>query len=82
MRFVVSLLAALFALAATPPASAGTAPAPTATPSAPAATLVPPPPSIAAKSYVLIDAFSHQVLAGQNETDQFDPASLTKLMTS
>ena len=80
MRSVVRLVS-LTALSATllllPLAHAVDAPV-----AAPAAAPVPPPPTIAAKSYVLVDAYSHQMLAGQNETARVDPASLTKLMTS
>ena len=43
---------------------------------------LPPPPPIAARSYVLIDVASNQVLAGSQDTQRVDPASLTKLMTS
>ena len=84
MRLAATLIASLaLAAASSPLADATDAPA---TPAAPAAALqpapVPPPPAITAKSYVLIDALSRQVLAGQNETARVDPASLTKLMTS
>jgi serine-type D-Ala-D-Ala carboxypeptidase (penicillin-binding protein 5/6) len=48
-------------------------PVPTATPS---------PPTIAAKSYILIDADSGRVLAEGNADTRLPPASLTKLMTS
>ena len=43
---------------------------------------LPPPPAIAARSYVLIDVASNQLLAGSGDTQRVDPASLTKLMTS
>ena len=84
MRLAATLIASLaLAAASSPLADATDAPA---TSAAPAAALqpapVPPPPAITAKSYVLIDALSRQVLAGQNETARVDPASLTKLMTS
>jgi D-alanyl-D-alanine carboxypeptidase (penicillin-binding protein 5/6) len=46
------------------------------------AQLVPPAPAVAAKSYVLLDFFSLQVLAGNNIHDRIEPASLTKLMTA
>src|SRR4051794_17658956 len=39
-------------------------------------------PPIAAKAFVLVDALSGQTLAAANETDRFEPASLTKLMTA
>jgi len=48
-------------------------PVPTATPSAP---------SIAAKSFILIDADSSRVLAESDADSRLAPASLTKLMTS
>jgi D-alanyl-D-alanine carboxypeptidase (penicillin-binding protein 5/6) len=47
-----------------------------------AVTNVPPPPPLAAKSYVLVDAFSNEVIAGVNDTQRVEPASLTKLMTA
>jgi len=40
------------------------------------------PPPIAAKSYLLVDALSGQTLAAAAESDRFEPASLTKLMTA
>jgi D-alanyl-D-alanine carboxypeptidase (penicillin-binding protein 5/6) len=45
-------------------------------------TNVPPPPPQPAKSYVLVDAFSNTVIAGVNDTQRVEPASLTKLMTA
>lgn len=42
----------------------------------------PQPPEIAAKSYLLIDLTSDQVLAERNADAPADPASLTKLMTA
>ncbi|HUI98650.1 MAG TPA: D-alanyl-D-alanine carboxypeptidase family protein [Usitatibacter sp.] len=47
---------------------------------APAETVDPPP--IAARAYVLVDALSGQTLAARDADERFDPASLTKLMTS
>ena len=41
----------------------------------------PQPPHIAAKSWVLLDARSGQVLASDNENMELPPASLTKMMT-
>jgi len=38
-------------------------------------------PSIAAKSWVLMDARSGQILSSHNETEKLPPASLTKMMT-
>ncbi|MCL1962017.1 MAG: D-alanyl-D-alanine carboxypeptidase, partial [Desulfovibrionaceae bacterium] len=43
---------------------------------------MPQPPEIAAKSYLLLDVTSGQVLAAQDADAQVDPASLTKLMTA
>ena len=43
---------------------------------------VPQLPSIAAKSYLLADFYSKQVLGGQNIDGRVEPASLTKLMTA
>ncbi|HKS93859.1 MAG TPA: D-alanyl-D-alanine carboxypeptidase family protein [Gammaproteobacteria bacterium] len=42
---------------------------------------IPAPPQFQAKSYVLMDANSGQVLAASNPDQQSEPASLTKLMT-
>ena len=47
-----------------------------------AATIVPSPPQIAAKAYLLIDAASGKVLAEHNADMPLPPASLTKMMTS
>ncbi len=79
MRVVAALVTlTTLSIALAPPLSQATN-----APAAPAvAAPIPPPPSIAAKSYVLVDAYSRQVLAGQNEDARVDPASLTKLMTS
>ncbi|MDR3479116.1 MAG: D-alanyl-D-alanine carboxypeptidase [Burkholderiaceae bacterium] len=41
-----------------------------------------PPPTIAAKSWLLLDATSGQVLASQNPDMRIEPASLTKIMTA
>lgn len=46
------------------------------------APLVPPPPEIAAKSYVLMDAASGDVLAQHDGDTRLPPASLTKMMTA
>lgn len=40
------------------------------------------PPPIAARSFILVDALSGQTLAAAGENDRYDPASLTKIMTS
>jgi D-alanyl-D-alanine carboxypeptidase (penicillin-binding protein 5/6) len=47
-----------------------------------AAPIIPPPPDIAATSYLLIDATSQKVLVEHNANEQNPPASLTKIMTS
>lgn len=44
--------------------------------------LIPAPPSLAATSYILIDADSGEVLVEHLADDQLPPASLTKMMTS
>lgn len=44
--------------------------------------LIPSPPSIAAKGYLLIDANSGKVLVEKNADERLEPASLTKMMTS
>ncbi|MCP5178689.1 MAG: D-alanyl-D-alanine carboxypeptidase [Pseudomonadales bacterium] len=43
---------------------------------------VPPPPDIAASSYLLVDAGSNQVLVEHEAHTQLPPASLTKIMTT
>ncbi|GLT18848.1 D-alanyl-D-alanine carboxypeptidase [Vibrio zhanjiangensis] len=45
-------------------------------------TIVPDPPALAAKGYVLIDYNTGQVLAEKNANTKLNPASLTKLMTA
>jgi D-alanyl-D-alanine carboxypeptidase (penicillin-binding protein 5/6) len=47
-----------------------------------AVNIVPSPPQVAAKSYILIDATSGEVLVEHNADLPLPPASLTKLMTS
>ncbi|PSW04008.1 serine hydrolase [Photobacterium lipolyticum] len=44
--------------------------------------VVPDPPQIAAKGYVLMDYHSGKILAGNQANDKIPPASLTKMMTS
>jgi D-alanyl-D-alanine carboxypeptidase (penicillin-binding protein 5/6) len=41
-----------------------------------------PPPTIAARSWLLLDATSGQVIASQEPTARIEPASLTKIMTA
>lgn len=43
---------------------------------------VPPPPEVAARSYILMDYASGNVLAGNKADERMEPASLTKIMTS
>ena len=47
-----------------------------------APTLIPSPPSIAAKGYILMDANSGKVIIEKNADEQLEPASLTKMMTA
>ena len=51
-------------------------------PAAWAETIIPSPPELAAKSYVLMDAASGKVLVENNGDERLPPASLTKLMTA
>jgi serine-type D-Ala-D-Ala carboxypeptidase (penicillin-binding protein 5/6) len=44
--------------------------------------LIPPPPAIAARGYIVMDPNSGVVIAAVNDTQRLDPASLTKLMTA
>ncbi len=44
--------------------------------------IVPDPPSISAKSYILMDAMTRTVLAERDSDEPLPPASLTKIMTS
>ena len=54
----------------------------TAVMSGPVLAQAPQPPEVAAKSYLLLDMTSNQVLAERNADTPADPASLTKLMTA
>ena len=47
-----------------------------------AGALIPPPPAIAAKGYIVMDPNSGVVVAAVNDTQRLEPASLTKLMTA
>jgi D-alanyl-D-alanine carboxypeptidase (penicillin-binding protein 5/6) len=73
---------------ATSPQPASNLPTPQAVPKPAAAVPVPgtgptpPPPGIDAKSWVLMDYTSGQILAGSNEDLRVAPASITKVMTS
>ena len=42
---------------------------------------VPPPPSVAAKSFVLMDGDTNKIIAQRNSDEPLHPASLTKIMT-
>jgi len=42
----------------------------------------PAPPSVAGRSWLLADLSSGQILASEKADEQFEPASLTKLMTA
>jgi D-alanyl-D-alanine carboxypeptidase (penicillin-binding protein 5/6) len=67
------------------PSSAAVLPVPQAAPMPAAGALnvpVPPPPQLNAKSWVLMDYTSGQILAGDNVDTRVDPASITKVMTS
>ena len=46
------------------------------------APIIPPPPSVAASSYLLIDADTGKVLVEHNSREALPPASLTKIMTA
>ncbi len=47
-----------------------------------AAQPVPPPPTLEARAWILVDQQSGQVLAGHRATEPVEPASITKLMTA
>jgi len=64
--------------AAAPPLPAGTTPPVVTAPAAP----VPAPPSVTARSWILLDHFSGRVLAQERAVTEGEPASLTKLMTA
>lgn len=51
-------------------------------PMATAAAIVPAPPALAAKSYILIDYLSDYVIAEQDVDQRVEPASITKMMTA
>ena len=83
---VLALTASLSSQAApaVPESSASAALAPAAASgAAPAASVLPQPPGIAAKAYLLVDVTAGgQQLAGSNIDELVEPASLTKLMTA
>ena len=82
-RFVLATLATFavgLALAQSPqPAMPQPA---AAQPAASDALPVPPPPEVTGTAWVLMDAASGNVLAGENYDEQLEPASITKVMTS
>ncbi|RXJ73094.1 D-alanyl-D-alanine carboxypeptidase [Veronia nyctiphanis] len=47
-----------------------------------APSVIPDPPNVAAKGYILMDYHSGEILAASNENERLKPASLTKMMTS
>ena len=66
------------------PATAATSTSATATPApaAPPAIAIPSAPQVDARSYILVDYQTNQVLAAKEATARMEPASLTKLMTA
>lgn len=44
--------------------------------------LIPSPPQVSAKSYILMDATSGEIIVEHNSSEQLPPASLTKMMTA
>lgn len=49
---------------------------------APTVNIVPKPPSFAAKAWILVDYGSNRVISNHNADQRFEPASITKIMTS
>lgn len=81
-----SRFAFLLSLAATLAAGFALAQAPASAPAAPAALSdalpVPPPPKPVGTAWLLMDAASGELLAGENIDTPLEPASITKVMTS
>jgi len=79
-----SLLIMAFAAHATASAPAPKATLPAPLPGAPVhvAAPVPTPPTVTARSWILMDHFSGRVLASARPDERAEPASLTKLMTA
>ncbi|WDD95475.1 D-alanyl-D-alanine carboxypeptidase [Burkholderia sp. FERM BP-3421] len=80
-------LVSTIAVAEAKPAAKAKAPAAPAAaePTGAPATFMPgavPPPGVNARSWVLVDASSNQILASGNADERIEPASLTKLMTA
>lgn len=83
MRFSRLMLAALSAALVTVAAAQTPTPTPQPDVPAPAAMPVPPPPvPTGAKSWLLMDFDTGQILAGENIDARMEPASITKVMTS
>lgn len=85
--FILGLIIASAAHANNPPAAparvlAPTSPATLPAPATRAAAPVPAPPSVNARSWILMDHFSGRVLAQERADERSEPASLTKLMTA
>ena len=81
---VLALLIASSAQATGPAhATVSAPPLPVSTPPPVAATTpVPAPPSVSARSWILLDHFSGRILAQERADERSEPASLTKLMTA
>ena len=87
----LALILATPALATAPPTAPtpappapqpATQPAPQPVPAARAATPIPAPPTVTARSWILMDHFSGRVLAQEKSDERAEPASLTKLLTA
>ncbi|MBW3551257.1 MAG: D-alanyl-D-alanine carboxypeptidase, partial [Proteobacteria bacterium] len=84
-RFVLAALTTFvvgIALAQTPAPPIPPVPQPNAAAPASDALPVPPPPEITGTAWLLMDATSGNILAGENVDMQVEPASITKVMTS
>lgn len=77
-----SLLAPLALLAAAPKSAPKAAPAPVAAAVATAPSWLPQPPEVAARTYLVMDMTSNQILAQKDIDAPVEQASLTKLMTA
>lgn len=85
MKFTRSIQAILLSAAvfSAPFALANPTPTPVPVPTKPTApAVIPAMPELAAKSYVLMDASTGQILVEHNADERLPPASLTKLMTA
>ena len=63
------------------PATAPSTPTPAAV-AASGSAIIPTPPQVAARAYIVIDSRTDKVLAAKDATARMEPASLTKLMTA